>query len=330
MIRLGASKLYELGVRARHFSYDSGWRKVYKSSCPTISVGNIVCGGSGKTPFTIMLAQQLLAQGKKVAILSRGYRSQAERSLAMMSRGEGALLTPEEGGDEPHLMACHLRGAIVLVGRDRIKAAKWAKELGAEVLLLDDGMQHRRLHRDEEVVMIDGSRPFGALLPRGFFRDIPARLKNATLVVVNRAANEEHFAYLKQEVAKWSLSPVVGCQLKTVSVEPTAEIKGEPVAAFCALGNPDSFFSEVERVGGDLRLMLKLPDHKRIPSKQLEAFAESAKARGVKRILCSEKDWVKLEKQRGFSLPIHYLKCEMEIIYASNQYATWSAKIGSL
>ena len=271
-----------------------------------------------------MLANQLRAT-KKVAILSRGYRSRAEKSLAIMSRGEGPLLTPEEGGDEPYLMAQNLPGVIILVGKDRIRSAKLAESLGAELLILDDGMQHRRLHRDEEVVILDGTNPFGPLLPRGKFRDLPERLRAATLIVVNRLENCEQFARIKQQIATWSSAPVVGCRLKTLS-----QTESGPTAAFCALGNPESFFTEVERKGGELRLKKTLPDHKRMSCYHLRVFAQEAKALGAKQILCSEKDWVKLEKQDGFSLPVHYLKCEMKITSGNEEYLAWSGKIGEL
>lgn len=313
-----ASKLFELGVKARHYSYDKRWRKVYKSSLPTISVGNIACGGSGKTPFTMMLAKALGAK-KKIAILSRGYRSKAEKSLAIMSKGEGPLLTAEEGGDEPFMMARNLPGVMIFVGRDRIKSAKLAEKMGAEMLILDDGMQHRRLARDEEVVILDGTNPFGPLLPRGKFRDIPERLQFATLIVVNRFKDEKQLVQIQQ----WSKAPIVGCRLKVLS-----DVESRPLAAFCALGNPESFFLEVEKLGGELRLKKTLPDHRRISCSQLELFAKKAKAVGAKEILCTEKDWVKLEKHEGFSLPIRYLKCEMEILYGN--YDAWLGKLGDL
>jgi len=240
-----------------------------------------------------------------------------------MSEGKGPLLTPEEGGDEPYLMAQSLPGVMILVGSDRVKSAKLAENLGAELLILDDGMQHRRLARDEEVVILDGTNPFGPLLPRGKFRDIPGRLQDATLIVVNRCRNKEHFAQIKQRIITWSRAPVIGCQLKMLS-----QFEGGPVAAFCALGNPESFFTEVEKLGGELRLKKTLPDHRRISCSQLQVFAGEAKALVAEKILCSEKDWVKLEKHDGFSLPLHYLKCEMEITFGDCD--AWLAKIGSL
>ena len=242
-----------------------------------------------------------------------------------MSKGEGPLLTPEEGGDEPYLMAQNLPGVMILVGRDRIKSAKLAESLGAELLILDDGMQHRRLHRDEEVVILDGTNPFGPLLPREKFRDLPERLQEATLIVVNRLENSEQLAGVKQQIATWSRAPVVGCRLKVLS-----SFESGPVAAFCALGNPESFFLEIEKMGGELRLKKTLPDHRGISSLKLQIFAEKARALGAKKILCSEKDWVKLEKETGYLLPLDYLKCEMEITSGNEEYHAWSGKIGEL
>ncbi|MCK6552839.1 tetraacyldisaccharide 4'-kinase, partial [Myxococcota bacterium] len=169
-----AAAIFGAIVRARRAAYRHGWLRATHVGRPVISVGNLTVGGNGKTPFTMLLAERLRARGHVVAILSRGYRSRAEVSgdVVVVSRGEGALASAEDAGDEPVLMATKTK-ALVVVARDRRRAAATAIELGADVLVLDDGLQHLRVARALDVVLLDAIAPLGAghLLPRGRLRE---------------------------------------------------------------------------------------------------------------------------------------------------------------
>lgn len=182
------SLFYALGVILRNALYDRGLLKQVKCRLPVVSIGNLVSGGSGKTPLTLKLVKELLPYGK-VAILSRGYKGEVEKGKVplLVSRGQGALFPPQVCGDEVYLLAEALPGAIVVAGKDRVKAAEMAFEAGAKLIVLDDGLQHRRLFREDEIILVSGKDPFsgGHFLPRGFLRDEPRRINKATLLVVN-------------------------------------------------------------------------------------------------------------------------------------------------
>src|ERR1700733_10630426 len=178
------SLAYRSVIALKNLAYDKKLLASEKLSVPVVSIGNLVAGGTGKTPLVHSLA--LALQGKvHLGILSRGYKSQIEKSkqIKQISAGNGPLCSPAECGDEPYLLAQKTKASL-WVGADRIASGKKAIEQGANCLLLDDGMQHRRLFRDFEIVVIDGTSPFseGNFLPCGWLRDSPKRLKNADLI----------------------------------------------------------------------------------------------------------------------------------------------------
>ena len=200
-ILLPLSWLYRFFIYCRNWLYDRGWMRRYVPPVPlVISVGNIVAGGTGKTPVTLMLAEVFYGRFKP-AILSRGYRSKAEKLVApiFLCEGEGPLFPASYCGDEPYLFAKRLPKALVIVGRNRRKASVLAAKAGAQVILLDDGMQHRRLAKDFEVIVVDAGNPFGNgyFLPRGFLREELHALKRADLIFVNHLEHLEQWSGIK-------------------------------------------------------------------------------------------------------------------------------------
>ena len=170
-----------LGARTFHWAYDAGWRPVARATAPVISVGALTVGGAGKTPFCALLARRLSDAGRRVAVVSRGYGRGAER-VVVVSRGAGPIVDVRQAGDEPSLLA-RRTGAIVVVGADRVAAAETAVRLGADAIVLDDAFQHRRLHRDLDVVLVDPSGSPALVLPFGSGREAPSALGRADLVV---------------------------------------------------------------------------------------------------------------------------------------------------
>lgn len=282
------SLLYRSGVALRNLAYDAHLLKTHPAPLPVISVGNIVAGGSGKTPFVKFLAQALGSLGP-VAILSRGYRSDAEKW------GNNILVTEktsvETCGDEPFWLAQQLPKAQVWVGKNRLRSAVAAKEAGAKLALLDDGMQHRKLRRDFEIVLVNGSDPWGRghFLPRGFLRDSPARLKDANLIAVIGGG-------ARVEVGD---KPVVYFEKRT-----KVRLDGKKVAAFCAIANPQQFVRTVQEAGGIVVKTHFKDDHATFSASEVEKLAE-----GVDLAVCTEKDWVKLPAH----LPAFPLACHLEI-----------------
>ncbi len=301
------SYLYQSGVALRNAAYDRGWIKAVDCGLPVVSVGNIVAGGTGKTPFVKFLAKELM-QDFRVAILSRGYRSLNEKT------GNSLRVTAEtpvlDCGDEPYWLAKNLPQAQVWVGKNRVESAMRARDAGAQIVILDDGMQHRQLKRDFEIVLVDGEDPFGKgfFLPRGLLRDSPHRLKNADLIVVRGQVDEQ--------LRCWTEAPLVFAQTKT---EMTLE--GKKVALFSAIANPHRFVKSVREAGGEVVATLFKPDHDVFSTKELEEFAERSRADIV---ICTEKDEVKLP---ATGLPIIALSSYLEL---TGNLAAWEEMLNKI
>lgn len=294
------SYLYRAGVFFRNLAYDKNWIGSDRVDATVISIGNIVAGGTGKTPLVRLLAEEI-SKERKVAILSRGYRSEIERSnhVACISPHDSV----EKCGDEPFWLASKLPQVPVWVGKNRLLSAFFASASGSKVLILDDGMQYRKLHRDIEIVVMDGEDLFGKgyFLPRGLLRDAPARLKNADLIMINQAKNQERTV---QEIAKYTAAPLVFMRMKL-----DADLKGKRIGLFCAIGKPDKFMEGVRHCGAEIIATFFKRDHDRFTTEELEAFAKRSKA---DLLVCTEKDQVKLPSD--LHLPILALEGELEIV----------------
>ena len=272
------SWVYRVGILLRNGCYRRGQLKSIKAPLPFVSIGNVVAGGSGKTPLVLLLAKEL-SKTLKVAILSRGYRSRLERENRVQCI---TLATPvEEGGDEPCFLKQKLPLAAVWVGKNRILSSQLAADAGAEVALLDDGMQYRELYRDVEIVVVDGRDPFGkgGYLPYGYLRDDPKRLQEADLVVVNHG-NET----ITRQLEALTRAPIVQMRLKF-----STDLKGKRVAIFCAIANPQRFVEAVKEAGAAVMAALFKPDHASFTLQEIATLA----APGLQ-IICTEKDAVKL------------------------------------
>ncbi len=291
------------GVFLRNWAYDKGVIPVVKLSCPVVSIGNITAGGTGKTPFIQLLAQEL-GKNKKVAILTRGYRSQVENSIVKIEERDA-----QKFGDEPTLLKQKLPQASIWVGKERCKSGELAAKEGAQLILLDDGMQYRALHRDIEIVIVDGRDPLGkgAFLPKGLLRDFPERLKKADLIIASHINNEAEFNACRVQLLPYTQAPIAGIQYRFKN----PDLQGKKVGAFCAIAKPERFFQMLKAAGGELVDCLVAPDHAAFPEKQLQAFAERCKALGTEFLVCTEKDQVKVNS--SFSLPVKIL--EIEIVW---------------
>ncbi|HSX03855.1 MAG TPA: tetraacyldisaccharide 4'-kinase [Rhabdochlamydiaceae bacterium] len=305
----GMSQCYRAGVALRNFAYDQELFVATKVALPVISVGNIVAGGTGKTPFVRLLAGELLKIGK-VAILSRGYRSAIEKSGKVARLDEQS--SAEAVGDEPVFLARKLKEAMVFSGKKRVQAVKEAAAQGAEIIVLDDGMQHRKLERDIEIAVMDGQDLFGKgfYLPRGFLRDSPKRLREADFIVVNSVKNEEQWNIIKAEIKKYSSAPLIGVELQPMNHH---EIKGKRVGAFCGIAKPLKFMKTLKEAGADIVETMITLDHLSFPYQDLCLFSGKCKAAGAELLVCTEKDAVKLADHLDLSLPVVALKTELKI-----------------
>ncbi len=289
------SVLYRLAVAVRNGAYDRGLLRSTRLDVPVVSIGNIVTGGTGKTPLIHLLAKRLQEECR-LAILTRGYLSGIEKSgeSVMISEGKGPLFPSSTCGDEPFFLARKTQASI-WVGPDRIVSGKRAIEQGAECLLLDDGMQHRRLKRDFEIVVVDANAPFsnGRFLPAGLLRDSPRRLKEASLIVATSLKDLDHFERVKKELSHFSTAPVIGVQTEVIDKE---NFKSRRAGLFCGIGHPGRFLQTVRDLNQEIVDTLFLKDHRPLEAGQLAEFAENCRRKGAEVLLCTEKDYVKLDR----------------------------------
>ncbi len=308
------SQLYLAGVRLRHWLYDRKILARQFAPLPVVSIGNLVAGGSGKTQVALMLAGQL-ASFIPIAILSRGYRSLAEHAqdpFLVDIRTQSV----RHVGDEPWLLASRLidHAVCVVVGKRRFKGALTAKKWGARLVILDDGMQHRALHRDFEIVVIDGQTAFGSFLPKGRLREDPARLKNADMIFF--VGHPE--ASLVKDVSKYTQAPQVIARIISEGVfdlqgAALGSLEGIKVGVFCGIGNPARFVKTVQELGAQVVSTHFSPDHQ-IPSEQvLYAFASAAQKSGASFLICTEKDKVKLSYME-WPIPVAWIKANLQLV----------------
>jgi tetraacyldisaccharide 4'-kinase len=276
--------VYGALLALRRRAYESGWVRSARAGKPLIVVGNLTVGGTGKTPLTIWLARELSAQGLKVGIVSRGYgrTDQVPRAVEPQSHWR-------EVGDEPLILA-RRSGCPTVVAADRVAAARSLAARGVDVIVADDGLQHLRLARDCEIVVIDGARGFGngRLLPAGPLREPVVRLWQADAVVVN--GEREHASLAQalppQGTLTMRLAAEQAVRLDTRATAcPLAAFRGQRVHAVAGIGNPARFFGEL-RAHGIEPSEHPFPDHHPFAPRDL-AFADELP------VLMTEKDAVK-------------------------------------
>jgi tetraacyldisaccharide 4'-kinase len=312
---------YGGAVRTRSFLYSLQWLKPRTLPCPVISVGNITVGGTGKTPLVMALTKVLMAKGMVVAILSRGYK-RTKTSESVVSDGKTILLSPEESGDEPFLMAKVCQRTPVLVGKNRFINGQIAlQRFGVKGLILDDGFQHLSLCRDINILLIDSHIGFGDrhLLPRGILREPLSQLRRADLFLLAKAKDPETCQLLEKEIYEIHPSAqVFHSHYEPMSLvgpkeeqEELDSLKGKNILAFSGIAHPDSFSSLLRKCGMKIVREAIFPDHHLYTAKDLSYIEDQAK--GVDGIVTTEKDMVKLNILRIDHLPIRALRIEMKI-----------------
>ncbi|MES2199763.1 MAG: tetraacyldisaccharide 4'-kinase [Chlamydiota bacterium] len=314
----GISLFFHLGCKIRHICYDYGIFKSYKLPCLVISVGNLVAGGTGKTPFVEMLVKELFLKVSSIAIISRGYRSTKKKGLDVyrVSRGEGPILPVDVCGDEPYWLAKKTKASI-WVGKDRVASARLAIEQGSRVIILEDGLQHRKLKRDVEIVLLHAADLFGKgfFLPRGYLRDLPERLQKADFIIVTHMEEGSSKEEILERIRLYSKAPVIGFSAYYSLQE---NIAGKKIGAFCGIAKPEFFYKALRELGGEIVETLSSEDHKLPSQGVLESFAGECKQKQATYLVCTEKDEVKLEGDRILGLPVIVLKMGFECVWNKN------------
>jgi len=345
------SWLYGVAVNLRNFFYDRGFLSVRRVEPGVVSVGNIVAGGTGKTPTVLALSQRLQQVGLSPAVICRGY-GRKNTSPLLVSDGEEILASAGRAGDEPHLLAQKLSEIPVVVCESKTKAALWVEEnLNSDVIVVDDGFQHRSLERDYDLVLLDSRRPFGNghLLPRGFLREPPTGLARADSIMITRAdqAGSEEISGLKNRIRDLDFysrldnenqkrGEIYRAELRPLRLRDFAgeryslhRLRERKLLAFSGIGNPDSFVGTLEELSRGVSEHIRFPDHhdynrdellERITS-ELSDPAGSPEMEGNAIIITTEKDMTKISKEtadklcdKGFKL----LALEVEMFLEDN------------
>ena len=333
MVLTPFSWLYCIIVRARNRLYSSGILKVKRLPCPVISVGNIVAGGTGKTPTAIWIARHLQAEGYPVAVVLRGYRRQNRTATTVVSDGDRILGSIEESGDEAMMIAHAVPGCIVIVGKDRYAAGCAAiRMIGVStgILILDDGFQRRGLHRDLDIVTVDSTQPFGTgkLLPAGTLREPRAAFKRADIVLLTRTDLQSvpTFEPIKpsppksgalggivdrHQVVESRHCPMALYELKSRQPAPLERLHGQHVLAVCGIGAPDAFAETVRQCDAKRVTLLAFPDHHRYHSEDFKQIRTQADEMDADLIVTTEKD---AQRMAGFEgLQCYVLAVTLEI-----------------
>lgn len=280
---------YRLVVSLRNVSFDRGWRQPRKLPRPVISIGNLTAGGTGKTPMVIDLARKLQAVGYRPAVLLRGYKGHRTGS------DEAAVLRSELGSQVP-----------IGVNADRAKSAHAILETcpAVTLFLLDDGFQHRQIHRDVNIVLISATCPFGYnhVLPRGLLREDPEGLRRADAVIVTHADEissqdrQDLDDRLKKLAGQGVLAHVahrwVGLRDRHDASHPLEELRDCSAMGVCGIGDPASFLGALRRHAARLTAQHVFPDHHRYSAAEVTALLACARDAGAAVVL-TEKDWVK-------------------------------------
>jgi tetraacyldisaccharide 4'-kinase len=298
---------YGVIARLRALLYDWGWFTQRRLPVPVLSVGNLTLGGTGKTPVVIMLADWLLAQGKRVAILSRGYRRTSTDPYLLVSDGERLLVGPNEAGDEPFLMAQHCPKAIVAVGADRYRLGDWVlNRFPIDCLVLDDGFQHLGLYRDVNLLLVDATDAEGlsALVPAGRLREPLQAAARATAIMVTRAdmpAQVTEVGHRLQATLGMVPDPiqVIFRPERLVSVvngasQPLSWSKGKTALLCSGVGHAGSFRSLVEQIGVRILGEVVYADHHAYTSQEVEQLRTRATELQAELVMTTEKDACKL------------------------------------
>lgn len=351
----GLSGIFRGLVQLRIARYRNGRKPQAYMGAQVVSIGNITVGGTGKTPVVELLAKSLRDRGRKVAILSRGYKSKklersqkwdgkngrvipAEMMPKVVSTPGALLLDSKFAGDEPFMLAKNLEGVSVIVDKNRVKGAHFAiAELESDMLLLDDGMQYLDLAHSMDVVLIDSRSPFGtgSLLPRGTLREPPKNLRRASYILITKCdgtSNSELIARIRKynataDIIECAHGPIHLENLYTREREPLEMLKGKWVGAISAIAVPQNFENSLRKLGAKVEIKRRFSDHHRFNRRDIDDFMQRCVERDMEMIVTTEKDAVRFPRPTEISVPIYFLRIEVQILSGKE---SWESMIDQL
>ena len=320
-----AAWLYDKIINLRNFLFDNGVLKTHRLNCPVISVGNLSVGGTGKTPMVVWLARLFSEEGYRVGILSRGYGGIETTRVTVVSDGENILANQTTSGDEPLMLSRQLSGIPVLCSTKRVKAGEAAIEkFNCNVLILDDGFQHRHLARDLDVVMLDARDPFGSnwVFPRGTLREKPEALGRAQVLVLSHFDGSEKARKNLETLSKnWPDKIMATATHRPTRIfsaaghgeRPLSSLTDLRLAAFAGIARPDDFFQSVHNLGGSLVYTAALPDHYPLTHELLASLVREASRFEPELWVTTEKDWVRLPQVLPQEMELYVLAVEIDL-----------------
>ena len=329
------SCVFALVVASRYFLYRIGVLRRFPLGIQVISIGNVTAGGTGKTPVTEIFARTLAAEGRKVAILSRGYRrkeapwwqrlfTQVIEPPLVVSDGRRVLLDSAVGGDEPYMLASNLPGVAVLVDRNRVKAGRYAiKRLGCDTLILDDGFQYQRLKHSIEVVLVDSTNPFGNghMLPRGVLREPARHIRRADIIFLTKcrgdvsAVREEIRHYnAKAEIVECNHAPKVLRDVWSREEFPLEWLKGKTTCTLSGIASPKGFENSLRHLGAKVVWCERYADHHRYDASEVLYALNRTADMGADALVTTEKDAVRFPRLEATPVRCLYLRIAIEIL----------------
>jgi tetraacyldisaccharide 4'-kinase len=313
-----------MGLRAR--LYEKGLLPSKSLPCRVVSIGNLIAGGTGKTPMTIRVARMIQGMGCRVVVLSRGYRGRMEKKGGVVSDGQAIFKGPDDAGDEPYLMARILSGIPVVVGQRRYETGMMAvKRFKPDVIVLDDAFQHLRLKRDLNLVLLDSRSPFGNghLLPRGVLREPLSALRRAHAVVYTRCEQATRVPIRPRSLAQRPIfytthNPVIRYTDQEDGRFPDdasdiGSLKGKKAVAFSGLADNAQFFDSLALAGCLLVDTFSFADHHRYDRSDFDRIVSAAVEKGAEMLVTTFKDFVKFEDIKPWPVALTVIDATIEL-----------------
>ena len=325
------SLAYERVIRLRAWLYERGVLKSYRFPCRVISFGNIVAGGSGKTPMVMHVASLLRAMGLDVVVITRGYGGTAGKNGALAGDGQDCFIGPEAAGDEPYMMACRKQYPVI-VDRDRVRGAKYAMErFQPHVILLDDAFQHLRIHRDLNLVLMDAKRPLGngKLLPAGRLREGPhAVKKRADAIIYTRCSENQELpggtyhmgkpVFMARHVP--FLFRLIYPGNAPMEKNEIIRLWGRTAVIFSAIADNEGFRRSLERLGVNVVYHFCFRDHHRFSPGDIQDILHRAGDLGVSLVVTTEKDYARLGAPEIWPLDLAVLGVDIEFMGSVSRF----------
>jgi tetraacyldisaccharide 4'-kinase len=347
------SFVYERLVQLRLYFYRKRIFRERALGCLVISIGNLTVGGTGKTPIVEKFARALQTGGRRVAILSRGYKSVPRKRSwlnrlrtanvdppRIVSDGKSLLLDSLAAGDEPYMLAHNLKDVIVLVDKDRVKSGLFAiDKWKVDTLLLDDGLQYLHLKHRLDMVLVDRQAPFGNefLLPRGTLREVPRNLRRASYIFITKNTGEPNDALMKRIRRYNRTAEIIECAHKPLYLQnvftgerlPLERLRDAFIGSICGIAAPESFEGGLRKLGAHVDLTKRYIDHHRYSEAELQSFINRCIRRDLQMIVTTEKDAVRMPHvaEAEVKVPIYFLRVEIEILSGHESWEHCVARI---